>query len=88
MRKVLISTAVFMGFGLTSAHAASVSNTDNEARTLIVTENGVKNEVVIAVGETVTLCAGGCFITLPNGDRAALSGGEKVEIVGGAAVIK
>lgn len=69
------------------AMAASIENKDAEAQTLIITEDGVKNEVVIGAGETVNVCGGGCFVTMPNGDRAALSGGETVQISGGAAII-
>ncbi|MCR9121883.1 MAG: hypothetical protein NXH91_06385 [Phyllobacteriaceae bacterium] len=68
-------------------HAASLTNQDSEPRTLVVTENGVKSELVIGAGETVSFCATGCFITLPNGDRAALAGGESIELVGSDAII-
>ncbi len=71
-----------------SAHAASVTNNDGEAHTLIVTEGGTKSELVLSSGETVEFCAGGCFVTMPNGDREALSGGEAVEITGGRAEFK
>jgi hypothetical protein len=71
-----------------AASAATLTNTDSESHTVVVTEGGVKNELAIAAGETVTFCNGGCFLTLPNGDRAALAGPENVEIVKGEAVIK
>jgi hypothetical protein len=67
--------------------AASLTNQDGETRTLVVTENGVKSELVIGAGETVSFCATGCFITLPSGDRAALAGTESVELVGSDAII-
>lgn len=70
-----------------TAHAASLINQDGETHTLVVTENGVKSELVIGAGETVSFCATGCFITLPNGDRAALAGTESVELVGSDAII-
>ncbi len=68
--------------------SASLTNKDTDSHTVVVTEGGVKNELAIASGETVTFCNGGCFLTLPNGDRAALAGPETVEIVNGQAVIK
>ena len=69
------------------ALAASLTNQDSEPRTLVVTENGVKSELVIGAGQTVSFCAAGCFITLPNGDRAALAGSESVELLGSDAII-
>ena len=69
------------------ALAASVSNQDGEAHTLIVTENGLRYELVVGAGETVTFCNGGCFLILPSGDRAALSGSESLAIVAGEAVV-
>lgn len=70
------------------AHAASAVNRDSEPRTLVVTEGGSKQELSIAPGETVQFCAGGCFVTMPNGDREALTGSETVEISGGVGKIK
>jgi hypothetical protein len=71
-----------------AAHAATAVNLDPEPRTLIVTENGSKSELAIAAGETVEFCSGGCFVTMPNGDREALTGTEKIEISGGVGKIK
>jgi hypothetical protein len=71
-----------------AAHAASAVNLDTEPRTLIVTEGGSKSELAIAGGETVEFCPNGCFVTLPNGDREALTGSEIIEISGGQAKIK
>ena len=71
-----------------AANAATLTNKDANSQTVVVTEGGVKNELAIASGETVTFCGGGCFLTLPNGDRAVLAGQENVEIVNGQAVIK
>ncbi len=70
------------------ASAATVVNQDAKAYTLVVTEGGQKSEVGLAAGQTIDVCSGGCFITMPNGDREALSGGETVEIKGGTATIK
>ena len=71
-----------------AAQAASAVNLNSEPRTLIVTENGSKSELAIAAGETVEFCSGGCFVTMPNGDREALTGSETVEISGGVGKIK
>lgn len=71
-----------------AAHGASAVNMDSETRTLIVTESGSRNELSIAAGETVEFCVSGCFVTLPNGDREALSGSETLEISGGVVRIK
>jgi hypothetical protein len=70
------------------ANAATAVNKDAETRTLIVTEGGSRSELSIAGGETVEFCVSGCFVTLPNGDREALSGSETLEISGGAVRIK
>lgn len=85
MKNIVLALAVSMVAG--SAFAASVSNKDAETVILVVTEDGQRTEIPVASGETVQMCASGCFLTLPNGDRAALSGGETVDIVGGSAVI-
>ncbi len=69
-------------------HAASLENKDSSTQTVTVTEDGVRNELAVAAGEVINFCGGGCFITMPNGDRAALSGNEAVQIVDGAAIIK
>ena len=70
------------------AIGASAVNLDNEPRTIIVTEGGNKQEIALGAGETVEFCSGGCFVTMPNGDREALTGGETVEISGGVGKIK
>jgi hypothetical protein len=70
------------------AHAASATNLDNEPRTLLVTEGGSQSELAVAAGETVEFCPTGCFVTMPNGDREALTGSERIEISNGQAKIK
>ncbi len=87
MKKILVSTLVALAAMTAAAQAASVTNKDAEARAIVVTEDGVKSEIVLGAGETATFCAAGCFVTLPNGDRAALTGAEVVDIVDGGAVI-
>lgn len=86
MKKFVLMLAL-LAFSL-PVHAASVTNKDSESRTLIVTEGGSKTELVLAAGETIEFCASGCFVTMPNGDREALSGGEAIEISGGRAEFK
>jgi hypothetical protein len=86
IKTVLIAGSAIMVTAF-AASAASIENKDASAHTLSVTEDGVKNEIIIGANEIVTICQSGCFITMPNGDRAALSGGESVQIVDGAAII-
>ena len=87
MRNLVVASLCLLA-GSGAAYAASAVNLDSEARTLIVTEGGARSELAIAAGETVEFCASGCFVTLPNGDREALTGSETLEISGGAARIK
>ncbi|MBB6464731.1 hypothetical protein [Aminobacter carboxidus] len=88
MKRFLVAAGVLVLAMSGAAHAASAVNLDAEPRTLIVTEGGSKTELSLAAGETVEFCSSGCFVTLPNGDREALTGGETVEISGGVARIK
>ncbi|WP_201454842.1 hypothetical protein [Ahrensia marina] len=87
MMKIALIAGVATSLTAFAASAASIENKDSEPHTLFVTEDGVKNEIIIGANEIVTICQNGCFITMPNGDRAALSGGESVKIVDSAAVI-
>jgi hypothetical protein len=86
MRFLLAAGALVVAGG--TAFGASAVNRDAETRTLIVTEGGNKTELALAAGETVEFCANGCFVTMPNGDREALTGSETIEISGGVARIK
>lgn len=81
---VLLTTIAMAG----GAHAATAVNTDSEPRTIVVTEGGNRVEVVIPAGETAQICPSGCFVTMPNGDRAALSGAETIEIRNGAGRVR
>ena len=87
MMKSVIVAAALLALGST-AFSASAVNLDAEPRTLIVTEGGSKTELALGSGETVEFCQGGCFVTMPNGDREALTGTETIEISGGVARIK
>ncbi|EYR77823.1 hypothetical protein SHLA_34c000350 [Shinella sp. DD12] len=70
------------------AMAASVTNKDGDTQVLVIVEGGSRMEVALEPGATETICPTGCFVTLPNGDRIALNGGENVEIQGGSASVK
>ncbi|PSJ54998.1 hypothetical protein [Kumtagia ephedrae] len=87
MKHLVVAAACLLTLG-NAAHAASAVNLDAEPRTLIVTEGGSRSELSLAAGETVEFCSSGCFVTLPNGDREALTGTETIEISGGVAKIK
>lgn len=87
MMKSVVAAVALLALGNT-AFGASAVNRDAEPRTLIVTEGGTKTELALAGGETVEFCAGGCFVTMPNGDREALTGSETIEISGGVGRIK
>jgi hypothetical protein len=87
MLKTFAATFALLAMGA-SAHAASAVNLDSEPRTLIVTEGGSKSELSLGGNETLDFCPSGCFVTMPNGDIEALTGGETIEISGGVARIK
>jgi hypothetical protein len=59
------------------AMAASVTNKDGDTQVLVIVEGGSRMEVALEPGATETICPTGCFVTLPNGDRIALNGGEE-----------
>lgn len=75
-------------FAVWGASAATITNTDPAAVVLVITEGGNKVEIVVDSGASENLCASGCFMTTPDGDRIGLDGGETIEIVKGSAVIK
>jgi hypothetical protein len=83
MKKFSIAFALVLA-ATGAGQAASAVNLDSEPRTIVVTEGGNRVEVVLAAGETAEFCPSGCFVTMPNGDRAALSGSETIEIQNGA----
>lgn len=87
MRTIILAAIALLGVG-SAAFGASAVNRDTEPRTLTVTEGGSKSELAIGAGETVDFCYNGCFVTMPNGDRAALTGSENIEISGGVARIR
>lgn len=67
------------------ADAATIINADGTTYMLMLTEGGQQTEVGIGAGESKQVCADGCFLTFPNGDREALSGTETIEIKDGKA---
>ncbi len=71
-----------------SAQAATLVNKGADPVTIVVTEDGQKNEVTAAAAETVEFCLAGCFVTFPNGDRQALTGSEAVEINGETVLVQ
>lgn len=87
MKKFCLAFAALLAMGGTGM-TASVVNLDSEPRTLVVTEAGNKSELALPAGQTVEFCLNGCFVTMPNGDREALTGSETIEISGGVAKIK
>ncbi len=86
MNKLVLTVAVVC-FSV-PAVAASITNKDDVARKVVITEGGNQTELVLDPGEAQSICNGGCFVTMPNGDREALSGSETIEISGGRAEFK
>ena len=84
----MLAILLLTGATAAPAVAASITNRDSDAVVLSIVENGNRSELALAAGQTETVCRSGCFVTLPNGDRVGLSGNEKVEITGGADIIK
>lgn len=82
----LVATASLAG--VLPALAADITNGDKKAVVIDVVENGNRSKIPLPAGATESICPLGCFITAPNGDRIGLSGGETVEISGGAAIVK
>jgi hypothetical protein len=79
--KLAAAIAAFMLVSA-SAQAATLVNKGADPVTIVVTEDGQKNEVTAGPAETVEFCLAGCFVTFPSGDRQALTGSETVEITG------
>lgn len=87
MKKFLTGLMMFLG-AASGAWAASVTNSGTASIVLQVVEDGDRSEVAIDAGASETICPSGCFVTLPNGDRLGLEGGETVEIKDGSAMVK
>ncbi|WP_408015623.1 hypothetical protein [Rhizobium alarense] len=65
-----------------------MTNKGPDTAVLVVVEGGSRMEVAIDPGATENICPEGCFVTLPNGDRLGLTGGENVELDAGTASVK
>lgn len=87
MKTTIVGLALSLAM-IGSATAANITNKDAQSQVLIVTEAGDKIEMVVEAGATVSFCPSGCFVTMPSGDRETFAGGETIDIVNGAAVIK
>lgn len=81
MTRILIAIASLVALGGWS-NAASIVNSDTEARTVIVTEGDSQQELSLAAGQSADFCPNGCFVSL-EGERETLLGSETVEISGG-----
>lgn len=81
-QKLLIATGVALVVAM-PAIAATVTNRDETVQTLTITEGTEQVKLSIGPGESVEICPGGCFVTMPNGDREVLTGSERLEIEAG-----
>jgi phosphopantothenate synthetase len=70
------------------ATGATLTNLDADPFMFIVTEDGERTEAGVREGETLEFCLHGCFVVLPNGNRAALTGDEIIEVSGGRVKFK
>jgi hypothetical protein len=80
MKTVLIA-ALALAVSGGAAMAASITNANPDAVTIIVTEGSEKVELSVGPSETVEFCAGGCFVEF-NGNNTVLTGAEAVEVSG------
>lgn len=88
MTRLLVATTTAALFGFPAlAFATTVINHDAVPYTLLVTEAGQQFEVVVSAGDSIEICPAGCFVVMPNGDREALTGTERLEIQSGRATI-
>ncbi len=87
MKRVLLGFAFLVGLS-GAGMAASAINLDSETRTITVAEGGSRSEISLGAGESAEFCPDGCFVTMPNGDREALTGAETIEISGGVGHVK
>ena len=80
MKTVLISVLALSAVS-GAAKAASITNGNADAVTVIVTEGSERVELSVGPSETVEFCAGGCFVEF-NGNNTVLTGAEAVEVSG------
>ncbi len=86
MKKFLTAAIVAAVFPAAPVFAASAVNLDSEAHFITVTEGASQEQLAVGANQTIQFCLNGCFVTLPNGDREALTGTEIIEITGGGQV--
>jgi hypothetical protein len=80
MKTVLIA-ALALAVSGGAATAASITNANSDAVTVVVTEGSERVELSVGPSETVEFCAGGCFVEF-NGNNTVLTGAEAVEVSG------
>jgi hypothetical protein len=80
MKTVLIA-ALALAVSGGAAMAASITNANSDAVTVVVTEGSERVELSVGPSETVEFCAGGCFVEF-NGNNTVLTGAEAVEVSG------
>ncbi len=80
MKTVLIAVLALSAVS-GAAKAASITNGNADAVTVIVTEGSERVELSVGPSETVEFCAGGCFVEF-NGNNTVLTGAEAVEVSG------
>jgi hypothetical protein len=80
MKSALIA-ALALAVSGGAAMAASITNANSDAVTVVVTEGSERVELSVGPSETVEFCAGGCFVEF-NGNNTVLTGAEAVEVSG------
>ena len=65
------------------AMAATLTNSDPEPFMFTMTEGDNRTDVTVLSGQTLEFCLEGCFVALPNGDRAALAGRSVMLVTSG-----
>ncbi|MBO3760730.1 hypothetical protein J5J10_05920 [Ciceribacter sp. L1K23] len=87
MKRFLIAMSMISAAAV-PAFSATVTNSGSAPVVLVVVEGGNRMEVALDAGQTETICPAGCFLTLPNGDRVGLEGGETVDVKDGSATVR
>lgn len=75
--------AVALSLSCWAVEAATITNEDDERRSITVAEGHRRIELVIPAGVTDSFCLLGCFISWGDGERAALMGDENLVIRNG-----
>lgn len=84
----LLSASLLLSLLAGPVPAATLTNADDTPIELQIADSRGRTDLALEPGSTEDVCPTGCFVTLPNGDRLGLTGGEAVEIKGGAARIR